>query len=163
MCPHCYNTLKNEYPQFGGNFEVYHYVEVFSKLINENKIKPVKSLDTEVTYHDSCYLGRYNGLYEEPRSIIRSLNPKAIKEMPRSRAYSLCCGGGGGRFWMEEHLGRRINHERFSDVQKTDAQTVITSCPFCLTMLSDAVKEKGFEDQYVVKDLAELLKEALSV
>jgi Fe-S oxidoreductase/nitrate reductase gamma subunit len=163
MCPHCYNTLKNEYPQFGGNFEVYHYVEVFSKLINEDKIKPVKSLDTEVTYHDSCYLGRYNGLYEEPRSIIRSLNPKAIKEMPRSRAYSLCCGGGGGRFWMEEHLGRRINHERFSDVQKTGAQTVITSCPFCLTMLSDAVKEKGFEDQYVVKDLAELLKEALSV
>jgi len=163
MCPHCYNTLKNEYPQFGGNFEVYHYVEVFSKLINENKIKPLKALDSEVTYHDSCYLGRYNGLYEEPRSIIKALSPKAIKEMPRSRAYSLCCGGGGGRFWMEEHLGRRINHERFSDVQKTGAQLVITSCPFCLTMLSDAVKEKELENQVVVSDLAEVLKEGLGV
>ncbi len=163
MCPHCYNTLKNEYPQFGGNFEVYHYVEVFSKLIDENKIKPLKALDSKVTYHDSCYLGRYNGLYEEPRSILKALNPKVIKEMPRSRAYSLCCGGGGGRFWMEEHLGRRINQERFSDVQKTGAQMVITSCPFCLTMLSDAVKEKELEDQIVVNDLAELLKEALGV
>ncbi len=163
MCPHCYNTLKNEYPQFGGDFEVYHYVELLSELLAQGRLRPSKALQLEVTYHDSCYLGRYNGLYEEPRRIIRALRPKAVKEMERSRSRSFCCGAGGGRFWMEEHLGRRINHERMADVERTGARMVITSCPFCLTMLSDAIKEKGLEERFEAKDLAELLKEAVGV
>lgn len=163
MCPHCYNTLKHEYPQFGGEFEVYHYVEILSGLIAEGKVNPAGSLAKAVTYHDSCYLGRYNGLYEEPRRVLRALRPRAIVEMDRSRARSLCCGAGGGRFWMEEHLGRRINHKRMSDVERTGTEMVVTSCPYCLTMLSDAIKEKELEERFEAKDLAELLAEAMGV
>ena len=163
MCPHCYNTLKNEYPQFGGDFEVYHYTELFSRLIAEGKLQLKKKLELDATYHDSCYLGRYNGLYEEPRQILRALSTGDLKEMERSRARSFCCGGGGGRFWMEEHLGSRINHARFEDVQKAGARLVVTSCPFCLTMMSDAIKEKGLEESHEARDLAELLREAVGV
>jgi len=163
MCPHCYNTLKNEYPQFGGDFEVYHYVEILSQLIAQGRLKPSRALDKAVTYHDSCYLGRYNGLYEEPRRVLRSLHPRALVEMGRSRAKSFCCGAGGGRFWMEEHLGRRINHERMSDVERTGAELVVTSCPYCLTMLSDAIKEKELEERFEAKDLAEIFAEAMGV
>lgn len=163
MCPHCYNTLKHEYPQFGGDFEVYHYTELFSSLIAQGRLQPSKAIDTEMTYHDSCYLGRYNGLYEEPREILRALPGAKLVEMPRSRSRSFCCGGGGGRFWMEEHLGTRINHARFEDVQKTGARMVVTSCPFCLTMMSDAIKEKGMEEKHEARDLAQVLREAVGV
>jgi len=163
MCPHCYNTLKNEYPQFGGDFEVYHYTELFSSLVAQGRLRPSKPLDIEVTYHDSCYLGRYNGLYEEPRGILRALPGVKLVEMPRSRSRSFCCGGGGGRFWMEEHLGTRINHARFEDVQRAGARMVVTSCPFCLTMMSDAIKEKGMEEKHEARDLAQVLREAVGV
>lgn len=163
MCPHCYNTLKNEYPQLGGVFEVYHYVEVFSELIKTKKLSITNSLPLCVTYHDSCYLGRYNNIYKEPRLIINSIPSIQLIEMKRSKDKNFCCGAGGGRFWMEEHLGTRINHSRIEDVKDTKAQMVISSCPFCLTMLSDAIKEKALEDQLQAKDLSEILREALGV
>lgn len=163
MCPHCYNTLKNEYPQLGGVFEVYHYVEVFSKLLKVKKLNVTNSISLRVTYHDSCYLGRYNDIYKEPRFIINSIPSIKLVEMKRSKDKSFCCGAGGGRFWMEEHLGTRINHSRIEDVKDTNAQMVVSSCPFCLTMLSDAIKEKELEGQLQAKDLSEILREALGV
>lgn len=163
LCPHCYNTLKNEYPQFGGDFEVYHYTELFSRLVAEGRLKVKERMALEATYHDSCYLGRYNGLYEEPRRVLQAISSAPVKEMQRCRIRSFCCGGGGGRFWMEEHLGTRINHARFEDVEKSGARLVVTSCPYCLTMMTDAIKEKGLEETYRARDLAELLKEAVGV
>lgn len=163
MCPHCYNTLRNEYPQLGGVFEVYHYVELFSKLIETKKLRLINNIPLHVTYHDSCYLGRYNSIYKEPRFIINSIPSIKLFEMKRSKDKSLCCGAGGGRFWMEEHLGMRINHSRIEDVKNTRAQLVVSSCPFCLTMLSDAIKEKELEDQLQAKDLSEILREAIGV
>ena len=163
MCPHCYNTLKNEYPQLGGTFEVYHYVEIFSKLIKDKKLNLTNSISLSVTYHDSCYLGRYNKIYKKPRFILKSIPSIQLFEMKRSKDKSFCCGAGGGRFWMEEHLGTRINHSRIEDAKNTNAQIVVSSCPFCLTMLSDAIKERELEDKLQAKDLSEILKEAIGV
>ena len=160
LCPHGYNTLKNEYPQFGGEFEVYHYTEVLARLISEGKLRLIKPIEDSVTYHDSCYLGRYNGLYEEPRKVLGAIPGLKMVEMARCRSRSFCCGAGGGRFWMEEHLGTRINHARLQDVLESGASTVVTSCPFCYTMLSDAIKEKEVEERLRARDLAELVLEA---
>ena len=160
LCPHGYNTLKNEYPQFGGEFEVYHYTEVLAQFISEGKLQLTKPIEDSVTYHDSCYLGRYNGLYEEPRKVLGAIPGLKMVEMARCRSRSFCCGAGGGRFWMEEHLGTRINHARLQDVLESGASTVVTSCPFCYTMLSDAIKEKEVEERLRARDLAELVLEA---
>ncbi|UCC65884.1 MAG: 4Fe-4S dicluster domain-containing protein [Deltaproteobacteria bacterium] len=161
LCPHGYNALKNEYPLFGGEFEVYHYTEILADLIAQGRIKFSKELNLEVAYHDSCYLGRHNHIYDPPRKILRTLPGVRLVEMERSREKGFCCGAGGGRMWMEEHLGTRINHARIEDVVKCNPQLVGTACPFCYTMLVDGIKEKELEDRYRARDIAELVREAM--
>lgn len=160
-CPHGYNIIKNEYPQFDGNFEVYHHSEFIHRLIKEGKLKLKHSIDHTVTYHDSCYLGRYNSIYSEPREVISNIPGVKMVEMDRGFERSFCCGAGGGRMWMEENIGKRINHLRFDDVIKTKADMIGTACPFCLTMLEDATKDKGMEESIKAQDLAELVLEAM--
>jgi len=158
-CPHCYNTLKNDYSQLGGNYQVMHHTELLMRLLNEGKLQPYE-LNITVTYHDSCYLGRYNSIYQEPREILRALPQARLVEMERSRTKSFCCGAGGGRMWMEEHLGSRINERRAKDAMMTGAKVIATACPFCLTMLDDGVKAK--EEVIQVLDLAEILLKSIS-
>jgi Fe-S oxidoreductase len=161
LCPHGYNTLKNEYPQLGGDFEVYHYTEILANLIAQRRMTFTKQLNLTITYHDSCYLGRHNGIYDPPRQILRALPGVKVVEMKRSRDKGFCCGAGGGRMWMEEHLGTRINHARLEDVVACNPQLVGTACPFCYTMLADGIKEKELEKKYRAADLAELVLEAM--
>jgi Fe-S oxidoreductase/nitrate reductase gamma subunit len=161
LCPHGYNTLKKEYPQLGGEFEVYHYTEILANLIAQRRMTFTKKLNLEVAYHDSCYLGRHNGIYEPPRQILRALPGVKLVEMRRNRAKGFCCGAGGGRMWMEEHLGTRINHARLEDVVACNPQLVGTACPFCYTMLVDGIKEKELEKKYRASDIAELVLEAM--
>ena len=158
-CPHCYNTIKNEYPQFGGHYDVIHHTELLSKLVKQGKIKAGDSLKGKtITYHDSCYLGRYNKIYNQPREIINSIDGIEFKEINLSHDTGRCCGAGGGRMWMEENIGTRINHKRLEDITtSTDAEIIATACPFCLTMLSDAVKDKSLEGVKTC-DVAELLE-----
>ncbi|PIR17913.1 MAG: Fe-S oxidoreductase [Deltaproteobacteria bacterium CG11_big_fil_rev_8_21_14_0_20_49_13] len=162
-CPHCYNTLKNEYSQFGGNYEVHHHTEFLLNLIENNKLSLCNSTierphDRTITYHDSCYLGRYNNIYNAPREILKAagyevVEPKETKDRGR------CCGAGGGRMWMEENLGTRINHKRLEDLQKTGSEKIASACPFCLTMISDAAREKKAEKIQTL-DIAEILAES---
>jgi len=160
-CPHCYNTLKNEYPQIGGQFEVYHQSEFIWKLINEGKLMLSKSLEGIVTYHDPCYLGRVNRIYEAPRAVINAVSKGDFVEMERSHDRSFCCGGGGGRIWMEEHH-KRMNHMRIEHAKKTNASTLVTACPYCLIMMEDAVKDKELIEKVRVFDLSELVSNFIS-
>jgi len=161
ICPHCFNTLKNEYPQFGGKYEVVHYTQFLAELLGQGKLKLTKPVDKVITYHDSCYLGRANEVYEEPRKILRAIPGLKMVEMERNHVRSFCCGAGGGRMWMEEKLGSRINQERTDQALKTQAQMVGTACPYCLTMLGDGIKEKGLEETLTAVDLAELVEQCL--
>lgn len=163
QCPHCYNTLKNEYPQMGGNFRVLHYTE----LLQELEI-PWSILDRDgrgsfqkVTYHDSCYLGRYNQIYEAPRKLLH-LAKVPIKEMPRHHANSFCCGGGGGQMWLETDAETRINHRRLQDALSIQVETVATACPYCLLMFDDAIRSKGLGERIQVMDIAEILERQLA-
>ncbi len=158
-CPHGYNALKNEYPQFGGNFEVIHHSQFLIDLIRSGKLKMGAGQPRVVTYHDPCYLGRHNDIYEEPRDILRSIPGLTLREMPRNRQESFCCGGGGGLCWMEETIGTRISHNRVEEALQTQTQVLVVSCPLCLTMFEDAVKAKDAEESLRVMDLAELLAE----
>jgi Fe-S oxidoreductase len=154
-CPHCYNTLKNEYPQFGAMAEVVHHTEFFADLIQNGRLKPNINLQETVTLHDSCYLCRWNGMINAPREILSSIAGLQIKEMDRSGRKGLCCGAGGSRMFMEEKIGKRINIERVEEVMATNAETVVAACPFCNTMLNDGVKETA--SAMAVKDIAEIL------
>lgn len=160
-CPHGYNTFKNEYPQFGGEFEVFHHTDFILDLIQKGRLKIGKKINGDLTYHDSCYLGRYNDIYDPPREILKHISDGKIKEMERKREKSFCCGAGGGRMWMEENLGKRINQLRVMEAEKTSAKTIASACPYCLTMLSDGIKEKGLEEKLEVKDIAELVASLL--
>ncbi len=155
-CPHGYNAIKNEYPQFGGDFEVIHHTELIAQLLKECKLK-VKGLSELVTYHDPCYLGRYNDIYQPPRQIIKSIPDIKMVEMEQNRNNSFCCGGGGGHMWLEERTGRRINELRTEQAIETKAQTIITACSFCLQMFDDGIKAKAVEEKLKVMDIAELL------
>jgi len=161
-CPHCFNTIKNEYPQFGGNYEVVHHTELLRDLIAQGKLQPKATGEKQkITFHDSCYLGRYNDVYDAPREILHALPSFEVQEMELSRDKGRCCGAGGGRMWMEEKTGTRINHKRLEDIQtQTQATTVASACPFCMTMLSDATRDKG-ATQIQTKDVAELVAESL--
>ena len=162
-CPHCFNSLKNDYPAFGLNFEVIHHTQLIAKLLEEGKIKTGDGLDgTKITYHDPCYLGRYNDIYDAPRYVLNSLGNGLKKvefvEMPRNKSKSFCCGGGGGRMWMEEKIGTRVNQTRIQEAADTGAEVVAASCPFCVSMFEDGIKGKGLEGKIKVIELTELVQ-----
>jgi Fe-S oxidoreductase len=155
-CPHCFNTIGNEYPDFGGRYEVVHHTEFLAGLVREGKLNPLAS-ETKVTYHDSCYLARHNDVRSQPRELVAAVG-QAV-EMPRNRERTFCCGAGGARMWMEEKRGRPINHERVREASETGAETLAVACPFCTVMLDDGVRETGAKLQVI--DLATLLCEAV--
>ena len=159
-CPHCLNTLLNEYPQRGGTYEVIHHSQVISKLVADGKLKPTKALDKTVTYHDSCYLGRYNDVYDEPRDAVKAIPGVTMVEMTRSRENGMCCGAGGSRIWMEETIGSRVNQIRVEQALEKKPNVVATACPWCLTMVRDGINEKGVQEQLEVKDIAELVADS---
>ncbi len=160
-CPHCLQTIGNEYKAFGGDYEVVHHSEFIGELVKERKIEidDTKKTDKKITFHDSCYLGRYNDIYEEPRELLKQVNKGELEEMKRSKDRGLCCGAGGGRMWMEEKIGKKVNIERTEEALETNADVISTACPFCMTMLTDGVKEKGKAEEVKVKDFAELVLE----
>jgi Fe-S oxidoreductase len=161
MCPHCFNTLKNEYSQFGGKYEVFHYTQFLADILGSGKLKLKKPVEKVITYHDSCYLGRANEVYEEPRRVIQAIPGLKLVEMERNHIRSFCCGAGGGRMWMEEKLGTRINQLRTDQAVQTKASLVGTACPYCLTMIGDGIKEKGLEESMAALDLSELVVQAM--
>jgi len=161
ICPHGFNTLKNEYQEFGGEYNVYHHTEFIAKLIKDKKIQLDGEVKKKITYHDSCYLGRHNGIYDEPRDVLESISGIELSEPSLNRETGLCCGAGGGRMFMEEDRGTRINHKRFENIIETASpEEICTACPFCMTMLSDAAKEKG-DENFITRDLAEIVVEAM--
>jgi len=156
-CPHCHNTMKNEYPQFGGEFEVVHHTEFIANLFKEGKLRIIKGASGIVTYHDACYLGRHNDIYEPPRQILNNMPDLTLAEMEKNRRKSFCCGGGGGRMWLEERAGQRISEIRTEQAIETKAQVIATACPYCLQMFDDAIKAKEVEESLKVMDIAELV------
>lgn len=156
-CPHCFNTIANEYTEFGVKFEVIHHTQMIEELVNSGRIKLENPVEEEVTYHDSCYLARYNNIAEAPRNVLKSIPSLKLVEMPRNREEGFCCGAGGGRMWLEEEIGSRINQNRVDEASGTGAGTVASGCPFCLTMMRDGISETGREEQMQAKDIAELV------
>ena len=163
-CPHCFNTLKNEYPELGGNYEVISHAVYLQQLINEGKLKTKDGGEfkgKKITYHDSCYLGRANNIYEAPREVLQVLDAELV-EMKRCKTNGLCCGAGGAQMFKEVEPGSiRINMERAKDVLETGATVVASNCPFCLTMLSDGVKNNEKEDEIQVLDIAEIIAKSI--
>ena len=163
-CPHCFNTMKNEYPQLGGNFEVLHYSQFVDQLIKNGNIKPVKMLDVTMAYHDSCFLGRHNGVYDEPRDVAKAIPGLKLVEMgSRCRERGFCCGAGGGHMWIEESQGERVNHVRTDQFLETDADMVGVSCPFCVQMMTEGIQAKGLDSEKQTKDVIELLADSLDL
>lgn len=162
-CAHCYNTIRNEYGQFGGEFEVIHHSELIQRLLREKKLNPTLSLNGNgpLVYHDPCYLGRYNDLYEAPREALSAIHGVTLTEHERSRRVSFCCGAGGGRMWMDDKIGTKINEMRCEQLEATDAKTFATACPYCLIMLDDAVKDRGLQDKIKVMDLAQIVDKSI--
>ena len=156
-CPHCYNTLKNEYPQFGGDFEVVHHSEFIARLIESGKLKVAASVAKKLTYHDPCYLARYNDVSQSPRNILSAISATGLIELERRRRSTFCCGGGGGHLWLEEDPDKRVNMVRLDEVIKSKADTVATACPYCLQMLEDAVRRNDLAESIKVMDIAELV------
>ncbi len=161
-CPHCFNTLKNEYPQLGGNFEVVHHTVFIDRLLADEKIAlPAGFDERKLTYHDPCYIGRYNDVYDEPRRVLTVLNTNGVTEMGRNRNKSFCCGGGGGRAWMEEKVGRRVNQTRVKEALGTGAEVLAAACPFCITMFDDGLKGVEAEDRMQIEDISEIVARAI--
>jgi Fe-S oxidoreductase/nitrate reductase gamma subunit len=160
-CPHCFNSFKNEYPQFGGNFEVVHHTTFFADLLKSGRLKVNYVYTKNAAYHDSCYLGRYNDIFSAPREILEAVNLSKI-ELPRRLTDSFCCGGGGGHIWMEEDPEKRVNVLRVEEIIKAGADCVATACPYCLSMFEDGLKAKGAEEKVKTMDLSELLWEAIN-
>jgi Fe-S oxidoreductase len=159
-CPHCFNVIKNEYPDFGGRYEVLHGTELVSKLIAEGKLQMSGRVEESISFHDPCYLGRYNGVYDAPRRILEAIPGLRLQELPRSRERGLCCGAGGGRMWMEEKLGARINQTRMKEIAEAGTGAVGVSCPFCMVMLGNAKEEIGVATQPF--DVLELARRAMA-
>lgn len=160
-CPHCLHTLKNDYPQFGGNFEVVHHTQLIDKLYKDGALKSEKAPVDTITYHDSCYLGRWNREFDAPRAVIEAVGVPGVKEMARSKRFGFCCGAGGGRMFMEEHDGKRVNVERTDEVIATGASAVAVACPFCNIMMTDGLKHRNVDDQIQVLDVAELVAQSI--
>ncbi|MCP4688060.1 MAG: (Fe-S)-binding protein [Desulfobacterales bacterium] len=161
-CPHCLNTLKHEYPQMGGNYEVIHHSEFIHQLAAEGKITINKTLEGASTYHDPCYLGRYNQVYDQPRELVKTISKRGLKELDRRGPESFCCGAGGGRMWMEETIGKRINVERAEEIVRKDVTNVAVGCPFCLTMIEDGMKELEKEEEIKTLDIAEIVAHGMA-
>jgi Fe-S oxidoreductase len=159
-CPHCFNSIKNEFPQYGADFEVIHHSELINDLLRAGKLKLSPAAQGEITYHDSCYLSRYNEIIESPRNVIAAA-AAPVKEMDRVGMDSFCCGAGGGRMWMEERIGTNVNVDRAKEALATGAATVATACPFCMTMMTDGVKQQGREAEVKVRDIAEIVADGL--
>jgi Fe-S oxidoreductase/nitrate reductase gamma subunit len=159
-CPHCFNVIKNEYPDFGGHYEVMHGTELVSKLIGQGRIRMENAIPESITFHDPCYLGRYNGVYDAPRRILEAIPGLRLQELPRSRERGLCCGAGGGRMWMEEKLGSRINQTRMKEIAAAGTDAVGVSCPFCMVMIGNAKEEIGASTQPF--DVLELARRSMA-
>jgi len=161
-CPHCFTVLKNDYPQYGAKFEVIHHTELIQQLLKEGKLKLNGTADTgKMVIHDSCYLGRHNNIYEAPRADIIAATGKAPLEMERNQKRGFCCGAGGGRMWLEESLGKRINIERTEEALKSDPKTICVACPYCMVMFEDGLKDKNADSKVQVLDVAEIVAKAL--
>jgi len=166
-CPHCFNSIRSEFPEYGGDFEVIHHTQLLAELLREGRLNSATILAEPeamrtVAYHDSCYLARYNGVTESPREVLASAIGAAPQEMERNREQGFCCGAGGGRMWMEEHIGKGVNIERTEEALRTGAAAIATACPFCMTMLTDGTKQQGRED-VPVQDVAEILADSLGL
>ena len=172
-CPHDYNVIKKEYKKFAAvavgsdgeklsaDYEIIHHTELIEQLVKDGKIKLTNPINKKVTWHDSCFLGRYNEIYEAPRNILKAIPGVELVEMERNHDRSFCCGAGGARMFIEEHLGTRINQYRTKDAESTGAEQIVTGCPFCNTMLSDGPVELGIEDKISTNDIAELVYESM--
>ena len=165
-CPHCFNTIANEYPQLGGNYEVIHHTQLLAKLVAEGKLTPAGRIEEKLTYHDPCFLGRHNKVYTPPREILEAVPGVEATEMHRCKSRGFCCGAGGARMWMEERIGKRINTERIEEALALSPDTISTSCPYCLVMLGDAVSAKKSsgeaKETLEVVDVAQLLVRSVS-
>jgi Fe-S oxidoreductase len=159
--PHCYQSFKSEYAEIEGKFEVLHFSQYLLELIKEGKIKPVKQVSKKVTYHDPCYLGRHNEIYDAPREILKSIPGLELVEMPFARQDSLCCGGGGGRIWMETKKGERFSDIRIEQALEVGAEVVAVACPYCMSNLDDSVLTTGREENITISEIAELVAESL--
>ncbi|MGV0748872.1 (Fe-S)-binding protein [Mycolicibacter minnesotensis] len=164
-CPHCFNTISREYPQLGSEYTVLHHTQVLNRLVRDKRLIPVAPVSREVTYHDPCFLGRHNKVYEPPRELVEASGANLV-EMPRNRDRSFCCGAGGARMWMEEHIGKRVNHDRVDEALATGATTIATGCPFCRVMVSDGIDDRieaSGRSDVDVRDIAQLLLESLDM
>jgi Fe-S oxidoreductase len=161
-CPHCLHTIKNEYPQLGGTFEVLHHTQMIRQLVESGKVVLQKGSDgiKRVALHDPCYLGRWNGEYDAPRTLLDGVAQERI-ELPRNKEHGFCCGAGGGRMWMEEKIGTRVNHNRVDEALASGADTVATACPFCTIMLKDGVDDRGASDKVQVINVSELVARSM--
>ncbi|WML52286.1 (Fe-S)-binding protein [Neobacillus sp. PS3-12] len=160
--PHAFNTFKNEYPEFGLEAEVVHHTQLLADLLKEGRLKPTKRVEEKVAYHDSCYIGRYNDIYESPREILRAIPGIELLEMERNRQNALCCGAGGGRMWMEEREGTRVNIARTEMALQVNPTVIGSNCPYCLTMLTDGTKAKEVEEQVQTLDIAEIIEKSVN-
>jgi Fe-S oxidoreductase len=166
-CPHGYNTFKNEYPEYAKSLgiddwdvEVIHHSQFIAQLIQEGTLELKEKINSSVTFHDPCYLGRHNNVFDAPRSVLSQSGAK-LREMKKNRYHSSCCGAGGGLMWTEEHLGTRVNHMRTDQALEAGTEIISTSCPFCMTMLEDGIKDKGKDEERNVKDIAEIVAQCL--
>jgi len=166
-CPHCFNTIANEYPQLGGDYEVIHHTQLLARLVSEGLLKPVNTVDEKLTYHDPCFLGRHNRVFSPPREILEQVPGVEAVEMHRCKERGFCCGAGGARMWMEERIGKRINTERIDEALELNPDTISTACPYCMVMLGDAVSAKKAsgeaKESLEVIDVAQLLVRSVQV
>ena len=159
--PHCYHSFKNEYPELEGKFEVVHFSQFLLELIKEGRIKPVKEINKKVTYHDPCYLGRHNKVYDAPREVLKSIPGLELVEMPFAKEDSLCCGGGGGRIWMETKKGERFADFRIEQALEVGAEVMAVACPYCMSNFDDSVLTTGKEESISIREIAELVADSL--
>jgi Fe-S oxidoreductase len=156
-CPHCFNTFANEYPEFGGKYEVVHHSQLLAELVDGGKLQPTEKIEQKITYHDPCYLGRYNGEYSAPRQILKAIPGLQVSDITKSKERSMCCGAGGARYFMEEDADKRVNSNRVDQLVENSPDTVCTACPYCMTMVSDGLKDKDLFDSKGQLDVAEML------